>query len=137
MKVNGDIFVCKGYHFSLCLWFCYWILGLLRQCGIFVFHIIYTSHTLLFYLPRTICPCDILSWAHSLMWNHWTNFSKTGTAYGKSGRFNSVLVFDWIKCIVHQENAKFYTDISCLGGVFAKNTSRETKNFPSRMWREI
>jgi hypothetical protein len=31
----------------------------------------------------------------------------------------------------------FYTDISCLGGVFAKNTSRETKNFPSRMAREI
>ena len=30
----------------------------------------------------------------------------------------------------------FYTDISCLGGVFAKNTSRETKNFPSRMARE-
>jgi hypothetical protein len=25
-----------------------------------------------------------------------------------------------------------YTDISCLGGVFAKNTSRKTKNFPSR-----
>ena len=25
---------------------------------------------------------------------------------------------------------KFWTDISCLGGVFAKNTSRETKNFP-------
>ena len=32
---------------------------------------------------------------------------------------------------------EFYTDISCLGGVFAKNTSRETKNFPSRMAREI
>jgi hypothetical protein len=31
----------------------------------------------------------------------------------------------------------FYTDISCLGGVFAKNTSRETKNFPRRMAREI
>jgi hypothetical protein len=31
----------------------------------------------------------------------------------------------------------FYTDISCLGGVFAKNTSRETKNFLSRMAREI
>jgi hypothetical protein len=30
-----------------------------------------------------------------------------------------------------------YTDISCLGGVFAKNTSRETKNFPSQMSREI
>jgi hypothetical protein len=27
---------------------------------------------------------------------------------------------------------KFYTDISCLGGVFAKNTSRKTKNFPIR-----
>jgi len=26
---------------------------------------------------------------------------------------------------------EFYTDISCLGGVFAKNTSRETNNFPS------
>jgi hypothetical protein len=26
----------------------------------------------------------------------------------------------------------FYTDISCLGGVFAKNTSRETKSFPDR-----
>ena len=24
----------------------------------------------------------------------------------------------------------FYTDISCLGGVFAKNTSRETKQIP-------
>jgi hypothetical protein len=24
----------------------------------------------------------------------------------------------------------FYTDISCLGGVFAKNTSRETKKIP-------
>jgi hypothetical protein len=31
----------------------------------------------------------------------------------------------------------FYTDISCLGGAFPKNTSRETKNFPSRMAREI
>jgi len=31
----------------------------------------------------------------------------------------------------------FYTNISCLGGVFAKNTSRETTNFPSRMAREI
>ena len=26
----------------------------------------------------------------------------------------------------------YYTDISCLGGVFAKNTSRETKNFGER-----
>ena len=26
-----------------------------------------------------------------------------------------------------------YTDISCLGGVFAKNTSRETKNIPSQI----
>ena len=25
-----------------------------------------------------------------------------------------------------------YTDISCLGGVFAKHTSRKTNNFPSR-----
>jgi hypothetical protein len=33
--------------------------------------------------------------------------------------------------------AGFYTDISCLGGVFAKNTSRQTKNFPNRMAREI
>jgi hypothetical protein len=24
----------------------------------------------------------------------------------------------------------FYTDISCLGGAFAKNTSREMKKFP-------
>ena len=32
---------------------------------------------------------------------------------------------------------KCYTDISCLGGVFAKNTSRETKNIRSRMVREI
>jgi hypothetical protein len=32
---------------------------------------------------------------------------------------------------------ELYTDMSCLGGVFAKNTSRETKNFPSRMAREI
>jgi hypothetical protein len=30
-----------------------------------------------------------------------------------------------------------YTDILGLGGVFAKNTSRETKNFPSRMASEI
>ena len=31
-----------------------------------------------------------------------------------------------------------YTDISCLGGgIFAKNTSRETKNFPSRRASEI
>jgi hypothetical protein len=30
----------------------------------------------------------------------------------------------------------FYTDISCLGGIFAKNTSRETKNFSSLMARE-
>ena len=30
-----------------------------------------------------------------------------------------------------------YTDISCWGGVFAKNTSRETKNFPSRMARKF
>jgi hypothetical protein len=35
------------------------------------------------------------------------------------------------KCVV------FYTDISCLGGVFAKNTSRETKNFASRKARDI
>ena len=27
--------------------------------------------------------------------------------------------------------------VSCLAGVFAKNTSREAKNFPSRMAREI
>ena len=31
----------------------------------------------------------------------------------------------------------FYADISCFGGVFAKNTSRKTKNFPSQMAREI
>ena len=31
----------------------------------------------------------------------------------------------------------YYTDISCLGGVFAKNTSRKTNNFPSRMASEI
>ena len=31
----------------------------------------------------------------------------------------------------------FYTDISCLGGVFAKNTSLETKNIPSRKARKI
>ena len=31
----------------------------------------------------------------------------------------------------------FYTDISCLGEVSAENTSRETKNFPSRMASEI
>jgi len=30
-----------------------------------------------------------------------------------------------------------WTDILCLGGVFAKNTSRETNNFPTRMVREI
>jgi len=35
------------------------------------------------------------------------------------------------------ERMLFYTDISCLEGVFAKNTSRETNNFPSRMAREI
>ena len=32
---------------------------------------------------------------------------------------------------------ELYTDISCLGGVFAKNTSRETKYFPRRMAGEI
>ena len=32
---------------------------------------------------------------------------------------------------------EFYTDISCLGGVFAKYSSRETENFPSRMARKI
>ena len=30
-----------------------------------------------------------------------------------------------------------WTDISCLGGIFANNTSRETKNFPSRKASEI
>lgn len=35
------------------------------------------------------------------------------------------------ECIEH------YTDISCLGGVFAKNTRRETKHFPRRMARKI
>jgi hypothetical protein len=39
--------------------------------------------------------------------------------------------------IVKVQPIFFYTDISCLGGVFAKNTSRETTNFPSRMPREI
>ena len=34
-------------------------------------------------------------------------------------------------------NMYYYTDISCLGGVFAKNTSRETKNFQSQMAREF
>jgi len=32
---------------------------------------------------------------------------------------------------------ELYRDISCLGGVCAKNTSRETNNSPSRMAREI
>jgi hypothetical protein len=32
---------------------------------------------------------------------------------------------------------EFWTDISCLGGVFVKNTSRETKNFPSQKARVI
>jgi hypothetical protein len=27
--------------------------------------------------------------------------------------------------------------VSCLGGIFAKNTSRETTNFPSRKASEI
>ena len=27
-------------------------------------------------------------------------------------------------------SSDFYTDISCLGGVFVKNTRGETKNFP-------
>ena len=35
------------------------------------------------------------------------------------------------------ECVNFYTDISCLGEVFAKNTSRETNNFPSRIAREF
>jgi hypothetical protein len=35
-------------------------------------------------------------------------------------------------CQVCFVNFLFWTDISCLGGVFVKNTSRETKNFPSR-----
>jgi len=55
----------------------------------------------------------------------------------------------WFKCKWNEANIQicidqkrlltivFYTDISCLGEVFAKNTSRETKNFPSRMAREI
>jgi hypothetical protein len=34
-------------------------------------------------------------------------------------------------------NMRFYTDVSCLGEVFAKNSSRETNNFTSRMAREI
>ena len=43
------------------------------------------------------------------------------------------------KFVEQEEKAVvFYTDISCLGGgVFAKNASRETKNFPSREAREI
>jgi hypothetical protein len=32
---------------------------------------------------------------------------------------------------IHNARLEFYTDISCLGGVFAKNTSRETNNFPN------
>ena len=32
---------------------------------------------------------------------------------------------------------EYYTDVSCLGVVFVKNTSREMTNFPSRMAREI
>jgi len=38
---------------------------------------------------------------------------------------------------VSKNHLIYYTDISCLGGVFAKNTSRETKNFPRRKAREI
>ena len=48
------------------------------------------------------------------------------------------------KFVEQEEKAVvFYTDIPCLGGggggggVFAKNASRETKNFPSRKAREI
>jgi hypothetical protein len=44
---------------------------------------------------------------------------------------NKILIF------YYGTKIKFYTDILCLGGVFAKNTSRETKHFPSRMAREI
>jgi hypothetical protein len=39
-----------------------------------------------------------------------------------------------ISCIFSHS---FYTDLSCLGGVFAKNTCRETKNFPIWKAREI
>jgi len=39
--------------------------------------------------------------------------------------------------LVTYSNVVYYTDISCLGGVFAKNTWRETTNFLSRMAREI
>ena len=39
---------------------------------------------------------------------------------------NKTTIFQSI--ILKSIHVRFYTDISCLGGVFAKNTSRETKN---------
>jgi hypothetical protein len=47
----------------------------------------------------------------------------------------------WVEQSLYSPHRKssivYYTDISCLGGVFVKNISRETKNFPSQMAREI
>jgi hypothetical protein len=42
-------------------------------------------------------------------------------------------------CFLHSDKyyIVFYTNIWCLGGVFVKNTSRETQNYPSRKAREI
>ena len=40
----------------------------------------------------------------------------------------------YLKCDILRYFIKYYTDISYLGGVFAKNTSRETNNFPSRLF---
>jgi hypothetical protein len=41
----------------------------------------------------------------------------------------------WLSLMCMENNnlntIDFYTDISCLGGIFAKNTIRETKNFGS------
>jgi hypothetical protein len=46
-----------------------------------------------------------------------------------------LILWAYMYIIIH--TSTYYTDISCLGGVFAKNISRETKKFPSRMAREI
>jgi hypothetical protein len=57
--------------------------------------------------------------------------------FGKS-LYKSQLINIFHILIIRETNSPsvtcgLYTDISCLGGVFAKNTSRETKNLVSRL----
>ena len=89
----------------------------------------------------------------NLLWNHWTNLSQTWQWWSLGGFLSKlcstalpyiqddfVLLKIYISSIDHfcfiinQNELKFYTDISCLGGVFAKNTSRKTENFPIRKY---